>query len=232
MSDKWMGLVVVGKKITEEQAKEIIVRTSGLYFCSNDHKFVQELYEHIFNKKLDHIVYHASICEFCDDKKELNFAMKRYGILPGIEYLKNSQIVSSYIGGPHGWCNWDGTIFTNSYNVGKYPSKEYIFKEWKEIAREFSYLDLKCQLWNGEVCDEDNAPYVQYNVKNGKVKVVEPEDLYVYPGYMDIQRMKLVILGGNHLDFECGCSIEHAIETLDFVEEKMKNDTKRKPAKH
>lgn len=230
---KWAGLVVVGKKITEEQAQEIIVRTSGLYFRSNNHKFVQGLYEHIFKKKLDHKVYHASICDFSTNSKEINSAMKRYGILTHLKYLENRQIVSSYIGGPHGWCNWDGTIFTNSYNVGKYPPTAGIFEEWKEIAREFPYLDLKCQLWNKEVSEDGNTPCIQYNVKGGNVEVVlPPEDLYVYPGSIDIHKIGCVMSGGNHSEFECGCSLEHAIEVLDAVEEKLQNDTKKQSVKH
>lgn len=218
---KWPAMVVIGKKITENQAKEIIIRTSGLFFVSNNHVFVQALYEHIFKRKSQQQKYHSTICDYYTTEKEYRSVMEKYGILYDIEYLKNGgRVVSSYIGGPHGWCNWDGTIFTNSYNIGKYPSVDRVEKEWKIIARAFPYLNLKCQLWKEESTDPDNIPVIQYNIKNGKVTVVEPEDLYVYPGSGDLCRFFIGLKSGRS-DFEAGCRLEDAIAALDYVEEMM-----------
>jgi hypothetical protein len=220
---KWPAMVVVGKPVTEEQAKEIIVRTSGISFYSNNHEFVQMLYEHIFDKKLNVKKYHSSICDYYTNEEEYQRVIKKYGILYCLDYLINSQIVSSYIGGPHGWCNWDGTIFTNSYNIGKYPSVDDVLKEWKVIAKTFPYLDIKCQLWSGE-CGEDNTvPAVQYNVKNGNVTMVEPEDIYVYPGCGgsgNLNRFAQRLAFGSSM--ECGCTITDALDAFDYVENLMR----------
>jgi uncharacterized ubiquitin-like protein YukD len=218
---KWAAMVVVGKNVTEDQAKEIIVRTSGLYFSSNNHEFVQALYEHVFKKKFDEQKYHSTISDYYSNNQECIKVMNKYGILRGVEHLKNHQIVSSFIGGPHGWCNWDGSILTNSYNIGKYPSENEIYKEWIIIAEAFPYLDLKCQLWDKECTEDNNIPEVQYNIKNGMVATCEPEDLYIYPRSGDICKFVVGLKYGRR-DFECGCTLENAIKALDYVEEVIK----------
>ena len=36
---KWPALVVKGKKITKEEAAEILIRTDDFWFSANDHDF-------------------------------------------------------------------------------------------------------------------------------------------------------------------------------------------------
>ena len=51
-----------------------------------------------------------------------------------LEYLSNHRIVSSWIGGPHGWCNWEGNIGCNNYNIGKHPSCKEVYNEWIKMS--------------------------------------------------------------------------------------------------
>lgn len=220
----WSAMVVVGKKVTKEQACEIIIRTSGLRFSSNNHTFSQSVYEHVFKKKLNKQKYHCTPGDFFGDIEEYHSAIRRYGILD-LEYLTNHRVVSSFIAGPHGWCNWGGTIFANSYNIGKWPSKQSVKEEWKLIAEAFPYLDLKCQLWSKEVGEDNNTPEFQFNVNRGCVTESPIEDLYVYPGDSDLSEPALVamLLSANRYQFECGCSLEEAFAALDYVEDLIKN---------
>lgn len=213
---KWPAIVVVGKPVTEAQAREIIVRTSGLSFHSNNHEFTRRLHSHIYGIEVDNDRWF--------DHNRYIMAMNKYGIIRDLEYLTNHRIVSSYIGGPHGWCDWDGSIFCNTYNIGKYPSEKDVREEWARIATAFPYLDLKCQLWEKEVGEEGNKPEIQYNVKGGKVRVVKPGDLYVYPTGGDARLFLFVLQHGMpREDFERGCTIEEAIAAFDYVENRLKN---------
>lgn len=51
---KWPALVVKGTPVTREQAMEIIIKTDGLYFCSNDREFEKDLYSLIY--ELDNVL--------------------------------------------------------------------------------------------------------------------------------------------------------------------------------
>src|SRR5689334_7897912 len=88
-----------------------------------------------------------------------------------LSYLRNSRIVSCYVNGPHGWCNWDGTIFTNTYNIGKWPNCKEVLEDWQNIAEHFPFLKLKSQLWSTEQCEEGGHAVIQYNIANGTVEV-------------------------------------------------------------
>ena len=48
---KWPGLLVIGDKVTPEQAMEILIRTDNLQLSSNDRKFDQQLNEIVYGVK-------------------------------------------------------------------------------------------------------------------------------------------------------------------------------------
>jgi hypothetical protein len=203
---KWPGLLVVGEPVTLEQAEEIIIRTASLHFSSNDKAFLRDLY------KAADIELEADYP--WPEWKSMQAAESKYKVLP-LDYLHNSQIVSSYIGGPHGWCDWEGHIGCNNYNIGKWPSVENVFNEWSLIAAAFSFLKLKSQLFNGETSENENGelqPVVQFNINEGVVELVTPEAVgaAVAPDFEAFTR-KLFAPGG-----ERGCTIakfKHALAT-------------------
>ncbi len=215
---KWPALIVKGEKITQEQASEVIIRTTT-YFSCNNHKFVNAcesvFYEvEISEENMDvydaidsHIITKLELEEkdwykIWDYKLE---KQKELGILNSLEYLDSNMVCSSWIGGPHGWCDWEGNIWTKNYNIGKWPTVEAIYNEWKLIAKTFPFLNLRCQLCNHEASSpemtENPGPVVEFIVKKGKVKMVVPSSYLEIPEFGPIQ----FSVNG---ESEIGCTIE------------------------
>ncbi|CAH6419301.1 Hypothetical protein HVR_LOCUS502 [uncultured virus] len=170
-------MIVSGDEVTPDHAAEIIIRTSDLYFCSNDNDWRRML--HGYLGILPEKESNGYVFPDYNKQKKLESEL---GILK-LEYLQNDQIASSYIGGPHGWCSWDGIIGTDGYNIGKWPSVDTVFNEWTRIAEAWPFLKLRCQLWNCE-CDSDHddddepaEPIVEYLIENGTVTMVDPTQL-------------------------------------------------------
>ena len=164
---KWPGLLVVGKKITKEQAAEIIVRTNqwGLMGFSNDNDFSEKI-KNIYIKTLP--------IEELISPIHFNYEILESKI-KGLQlyHLYNDRIDSCWIGGLKGWCDWDGTIFCNNYNVGKWPSYREIFDDLQAISSNFPYLNFKLQLLNYEIGEEETVklkPVLSFQVKDGGVK--------------------------------------------------------------
>lgn len=175
---KWPRLLVTGPPVTEEQADDILVRTCvPAYLTGNDRDWAAQILA-VLGFRDDTPPQHL-YAEGKNDKR-LAWCRERWahndkrseelGIL-GLEYLYTSRIASAWIGGPHGWCDWDGTIGCSDYNIGKWPSVEDVTDEWKDIAEAFPYLRLTAQVvtheGNGEVA-------AQWAVANGTVTVQDP----------------------------------------------------------
>jgi hypothetical protein len=222
---KWPGLLVKGEKITEEQAAEIILRTSGWISC-NDHNFTNDVNCLIYDVENDETppyydkvngLIREKIGVEKDDTEAWNkiweYRGKRDEELGMIDlcYLSNHQICSCWIGGTHGWCNWDGTISSCNYNIGKWPTIGEVYDEWKLIAKAFPFLDLRCQLLNHEQCSPEMSPnpgpVIEFRVKGGKVKMSIPA------------RTLLESIDVDFKDFgnEIGCSVEKIKETIKLV---------------
>lgn len=198
---KWPALIVVGENVTPQQAMEIIIRTSQFWFCCNDRVWEEELYR-AMRVKLD-----PDRSWIRPDFQSIKEAQERYGVLD-LEYLTNDQIASSYVGGPHGWCDWHGIIGCNHYNIGKWPSVEIVYGEWLKIAQEFPFLKLECQLMSGEQCEEQIVPLVQFSVAEGRVKCVRvPNCGEVLKPVQKLDRQSMTERFTNP-HAERGCSIE------------------------
>ena len=225
---KWPALLVVGSPVTRQQAMEIIIRTDGLYFSSNDREFDKQLNEYFYDIQIDEAGYG-------EDKKaiakKLNVAENDWNAIfeyqrmkaeeigrLGLSYLNNSQIVSSWIGGPHGWCDWQGNIHTRNYNIGKWPSVEEVYNDWVTIAEAFPFLDLRCQLLNSEAGEEvdEQKPVVEFVVKDGKVEMVEPN------GLIDVASFGVEDMYDRFSNpySERGCTIEQFKEAVNYVKNK------------
>lgn len=205
---KWPALLVIGKRITKDQAAEIIIRTQNFYFCTNDKTFERQLLDATNIKYKKKKEYNFVDLDF-DSVRE---AAKKYNCLE-IEYLQNHQICTSYVNGPYGWCNWEGNIFCNSFNIGKWPETGIIYEEWKLIAKEFPFLEIKSQLFNEEHCEDNISPIIQFNIKDGKVNVVEPEFL----GDV-ISDINFDIFNANR---ERGCTLEQYKKALKICENRI-----------
>ncbi len=225
---KWPALLVKGNPVTPKQAQEILLRTDGLLFCSNDHNFEKELNSEIYGVYADFMELDEALrVKHNIDKNDYHsyYDLKKtylasYRLL-NLDYLKNSRIVSSWIGGPHGWCNWNGYIGCNNYNIGKYPSIEDVYNEWKIIAKAFPFIDLKCQLLNGEAAESDTVhPVIEYTVKNGKVTMKQPKVILDHPN-SDINTFIQNMMNPRR---ERGCTIEVFRSSLQYVKNKFMED--------
>jgi len=165
---KWPELVVVGEPVTIEQAAEILIRTDNFRFFSNDQEWETQVKE-FFGIPEDCF----SADTFQDAFLKEDEARKNYNVL-SLNFLHNNWIMSSYVNGPHGWCDWAGNIETEGYNIGKWPDYSEVYEDWRLIAKAFPFLKLKSQLFSGEYCEEDIVPVVEFHVENGNVRIFEP----------------------------------------------------------
>jgi hypothetical protein len=202
---KWPCLLVHGKPVTKGQAMEIIIRTSSFSFSSNDGEFEKDLHEALYGVRCTSIgFFDVPNNDKLTEEKRIEYK------LLNTYYLRNRRILSSFIGGPHGWCNWDGQIFCNTFNIGKYPSVESVYDEWVEIAKEFPYLQLTSQLLNGESCQDNLEPVIEYKIKNGKVRLAKPKHILIQP-HNDVVSNALNLFAFGR---ERGCSINTFKEAL------------------
>ncbi len=236
---KWPALVVRGTPVTKEQAKEILIRTDTLDFSTNDHSFARQLFEFTYGVKAKKEMYHISLYNFFEDDNnkvewEVVEALRRkthesLKVL-NLDYLANHRIVSAWVGGPHGWCDWDGYIGCNNYNIGKYPTMEEVFNEWYQIAEAFPFLELDCQLLSGETCTEfrEQKPLVNFHIEEGQVQVGVPlqhsGNILDYPRF-DINAAINAIAAGTAYR-ERGCTFEQYVEAHDYVLNKYRETKK------
>jgi len=155
---KWPRLVVAGDRVTPEQADEIIIRTTDLHgLWSNDQEWNRRVHGVLGVREDD-----------LDDAERVNGEL---GYL-GLRYLDNHRISSCWIGGPHGWCDWDGTVGCSSFNVGKWPECDEVEEDLKRIAGAFPYLSMTVQLLPNEGADGEPVA-AQWRVESGGVERVE-----------------------------------------------------------
>jgi hypothetical protein len=227
---KWPALLVVGKPVTREQAMEILIRTDSLYFSCNDYEFSKQLSEYLFDVELERagfnqentaIAKKLGVDESNSWAEIFNYKEAKIAEVDSIplNYLENDRIVSSWIGGPKGWCDWDGNIYTANYNIGKWPSVQEVYEDWKRIATAFPFLELRAQLLNCEAGEEGAEPkaVVEFVIKNGKVRMVEPKKLLTQP--KDIDFASALNFSNPHR--ERGCTIQKFKEAVDYCRSKM-----------
>jgi hypothetical protein len=149
---KWPALVIQGDNISVDQAAEILIKTDSnrfdFSFAGNDRNLRHKLSE-LFNcPKIPKTMNWQDSSVVRDEHRQSHGYVE-------LSYLNNSRIVSSYIGGPHGWCNWDGTIGCDTYNIGKYPSGRDVYEDLRTLGTFFPFLHLKLWLFDDEPEDVD-----------------------------------------------------------------------------
>lgn len=176
---KWPQCVIVGKKISVEQARDVLFRTDSFFsgFGSNQREWDEKMWEHIgypswrcsCNNEDNWIV---------NNDKRVGF-YKRHKIIE-LEYLYNNYVSSCYIGGVYGWCHPNGDIrFWN--NVGKYPEWYELETECRLIAKAFPFLDMKVCFYNQESDCEDYYDYKKecvggFKIENGKTRFLKKSE--------------------------------------------------------
>ncbi len=173
---KWPRLLVTGEPVTREQANEILVRTASWPLWINDKQFMHAVNALAGEFGMPAEPDWSEPGVFIDHTRKMEEWRDSLGILDH-QYLHNSRIASAYIGGPHGWCDWDGRIGCAGYEVGKWPSVDELTLEWQEIAAAFPYLKLHAQVLSEKDWEDPSAPVVvlaTWAVTGGKAALVEP----------------------------------------------------------
>lgn len=204
---KWPRLIVVPDKtepVTREQANEILLRTNGPYFATNDRAFEKAMADVL---GIEMIQREAGGYRYWD--MSWKAASEWYASIGGLDlhYLNNSRIVSSWIGGPHGWLNWGGNVGCSTWNIGKWPSYEEVSEDWSAIAAAFPYLDLHAQL----ITDEGEGDVAaQWRVTGGQAALVEPVEQFKPRELSDMDVMLRITGHGG----ERGVSLERLREAV------------------
>lgn len=134
---KWPQAVIIGKKITKDQAREVLIKTD-YFFTSDMPGGNDEKYDIELRKRLN---MPPCWSYGSDNTYEENVAwQKEHGCLQ-LNYLDNNWISSCYIGGPNGWCHVDGTIFNNK-NIGKWPEWSEVVEDLETLGKAFPFLDM------------------------------------------------------------------------------------------
>lgn len=158
---KWPRLLVAGDPVTREQANDILIRTNSRYLDGNDQAWMVQVAA-VYGFALDH---HGFM-----DWQPANTAFDALGVLD-LGHLANEQVTSTWVGGPHGWCDWDGRIGCNTYNIGQYPTRTQVQDDLDAIAATWPFLRMDVQV----VADEgDGDLLAMWQVDAGTAVLVEP----------------------------------------------------------
>lgn len=185
ITEKWPQCVIIGKRVTKEQARDIIRKTdyffSYKYILGNDTEFVKELRTWMGMPPVWE--YGLGQETFYDMNKNLEEWKRKEGILQ-LNHFNNDWISSSYVGGPSGWCHVNGVIGSNK-NIGKWPSWEEVYDDLKTLGKEFPFLDITAYIMNCESCTGFSwEPHFKrkclggLHLYNGNIEVVDGIDPY------------------------------------------------------
>ena len=189
---KWPQALIFGEKVTEEQADEIIRRTDTFFqgWNGNDRDFIKRAYEIVkypdsFYDGFSYADHTLEECRAHQEERHRKMEKFKKAWRPiTTEYIQNSWISCSYIGGPHGWCNPDGTI-NYSDNIGKWPEIADVFNDATILARAFPFLHLYITLANAESGEDDHESVVTIEVKDSEAHIwKEPLPYYEARGYL------------------------------------------------
>lgn len=187
---KWPQMIVTGKPVTVENAKDIIFRTDSFLtssdeFSGGNNKEFNEWYREVSGLNLltvEKKYPDSSRTYRIRDWEKIQQLRDHFGFID-TEYVHNSWGSCAFVFGAHGWCHPDGTIAYVD-NVGKWPSIESLYSDWAKIAKEFPYLDLHVTFMSGESCEDDATPFINFEVKNGEVKI-RPGNLAVHSEFSE-----------------------------------------------
>lgn len=163
---KWPQMIVTGKSVTIEQAKDIIFRTDSFLISTSK-------YEGGNNKQFNQSYREVSGLNKLDGKWDILQKLKEELGCVETTYVTNDWASCCFIFGPHGWCHPNGKIKYID-NVGKWPSPEELIEDWTKLATAFPYLDLNVTLMSGESSEDDIQPVFNIRVVNGTVTIEEP----------------------------------------------------------
>jgi len=222
---KWPQMIVTGIPVTEDQAKDIIFKTDDFlsdfddYAGGNNRTFtklyqdaagISEIVKEYSKSFSSSLKRYSELCEYNDSIRE------KLGFIK-TEYVHNDWASSCFAFGPHGWMNPDGNILFND-NVGKWPSVEDIYNEWKMIAEAFTFLEIAVTLMSGERSEENTNPIVSFIISNGKVSI-EDGNLELHKNHYipSKESRRLCLTEFRELGLKLNWYIDYAIKIRDLL---------------
>jgi len=207
---KWPRLLVLGEPVAPERAEEIILRTTNweylLTYGLND-----RAWQTLVTGVMQSYVGLPSPLRLEEGEERYRSWARRAGVLD-LTYLGNERVGSAFLGGPHGWIDWDGKIQTFDYNIGKWPWDAEITAEWRMIAYAFPDLRLRAQLVEDEGAGRPSAEWL---IERGRIVLYDPEParLIAQPQDLDVERMVTSLLSPSP-GRERGIMIERLTDAL------------------
>ena len=172
---KWPQCYIWGKKITLEQADEIIRRTDYFFNAcgcgGNNHEFNESVEKICKIPRFENFTGNEGAVAWDTYDEAVGEYYKKWGYVK-LRYLYNDWVSSSYVGGPNGWCNPTGDIFF-SRNIGKWPEVKEVYEDLKQIAEAFPFLDIYCTLMSGEYSEENTRSVISMHISDGKVRFID-----------------------------------------------------------
>lgn len=179
---KWPQLMIVGDRVTESQAKEIIFRTDSFLHsvfgdrCSNNTGFEAQYRN---RAKLNLERFHHTDLSFKSGNwsaiTRIDELVKEWVGAIELAYIPSRFAASAFVFGPNGFCSPTGEIF-HQYNVGKWPSVEDVYNDFVAIAEAFPYIKLKAALYDKEHSEDGpHRAVVCFEMENGKVTMSDAE---------------------------------------------------------
>jgi len=177
---KWPQCIIVGNKVTIDQAKDILLKCDSFFRCSGSNN--RKLDESIWNKLKFPNLYdydRSKHGDYLSYLKTYDDWVEKYGLLE-LNYLDTSYISTCFIGGVHGWCHPNGTIYFRD-NIGKWPGWDEIHEDCRTIAKAFPYLNMKVYLFNQEADCESFYDYAKecvggFKIMNGRVYLLKKKE--------------------------------------------------------
>ena len=158
---KWPHLIIAGKQVTCEQAKDIIFKTDSWFTetmmrsYSNRPRAIHKEYLDISGlsefSDISDVIFKNRDAFFIYNLELLNLSetLSEHLNIVDNEYIRSDMADSHYIGGAHGICDSDGNIFYDR-NIGKHPDALEVYDEFKALVKEFPYIELRAALYDIE----------------------------------------------------------------------------------
>ncbi len=181
MKDKYPLLAFQGERVTTDQAAEILIRCDTFQFGCNE-IVEREVWRSLGIGPRAPWVRKGSNRRRAWKEREWSrlgslewarmHALKESTGNLWLQELETHRIMDS--GGPYGWCDWDGTI-DHAITIGKWPELEHVREDFETIAREWPFLRMTAQLYEGD------TPILDFLVKDGAVTLREATGVLFAP---------------------------------------------------
>ena len=167
---KWPHVIVMGKRLTLEQTKEIV------FVCQKDLVDLDRMNQHKEAFKHFDVISGLAELDHYDSmvKYTIEYEIKRVLGILDLTHFSLHWVDSSYIYGNNGWLHPNGKIAHNK-NMGKHPSVSELTEDLIALTEKFPFLDLKMIAHDGEYSEYIKRKIFVATLKDKTLTIREPE---------------------------------------------------------